>query len=1012
MTRGLPSIERDPGVAEPRGDQRERPGELSVEEWAEIRTAFERMQAAPPEERPAILGRVAPRLRNEVAELVASSERMGPFLERPRFSIVSDRPLSGDCRPGQRLGAFELRSVLGRGGMSTVYRATRVDGVFDQEVAVKVLRSDLLGAEDRQRFDRERAILARLDHPGIARLLDGGETPEGRPYLVLELIRGEPLDVVCRRLRLDVRDRIRLLLEVCDAIQYAHRNLVVHRDLKPGNILVDRGRARVLDFGIARLIGPDTGSSTATGRAPMTVRYASPEQVAGIPVTTLSDVYSLGVLAHELLLGSSPYSGTDTLALLREIEEGIRIRPVRSAFVAPEELAALRVEREELRRLAEGDLGAVLGRALERSPDRRYASAEHFAADLRAFLSSRPVSARRPTIPYLLRRACSRHRGIVATASASALALAATLGLLVDQHRGALRARERAERTLSVLVDQLALSDPEAGIGRHLRARQLLDHASAGVSRLPSSLAGGVEPRVRAALGRIYGNLGLYDEGEREVRRALDQSLEPDEEIELRLTLARILEARGRTSPAQLENERAMALLAEIDSRFRPGLLSSERDARWADAHLIQAGILRSAGRPREAMTAASAASRIIDRLGDGRRAAAAGVLRAELHRTLGEPSHADRVARHALQRAREALDPADLAITELELARARALGDAGRRAEALELVRRAASELAAAYGASHPAVARALQVDGEVRIGGPDALPVLDRAAEIQRTSFGDVHPGLAETHRLRSRALLFLRRLDEAETARRDAASALGSIGNHPLRAELALMEGEILQARDRGRDPGDRPHARAAEEAYRRAIDLYAEVNPDHERVGRTAAYLAFHRALAGDVDSARRWYRRSRELLEARLGPSHPALGWAHASFAFGAIGRAETGGASSFYLEAEAAARAGLPIVEAASLRGHRPSAELSATLHLVLGFVFAERGHLAEAREELSAAREWISSAGLGEESLARFFEVRLAHRLDLEGLASQERPEAEPPRPRDPASASSSRRR
>ncbi|MEM8934466.1 MAG: serine/threonine-protein kinase [Acidobacteriota bacterium] len=296
-----------------------------------------------------------------------------------------------------RIGRYRLTQRLGEGGTGTVYRAEPVAG--GDPVAIKILRHGPWSPQAGRRFAAERHMLARLDHPFVARLLDGGTTPNGSPYLVMELVDGEPIDVYCARHQLTIEQRIRLFMPVCAAVHEAHRNLIVHRDLKPSNILVTHGGVpKLLDFGIAKLLEPGAESMTGS-QIPMTPRYASPEQLAGGPVTTVSDVYSLGLLLHELLTGRRLFEEADTPAAV--LEHRVReVRPDRPSLVAP----------PELQRRLRGDLDRIVGMALAEEPERRYASAAQLAEDLERHLERRPVRAQPDTLLYRLSRFVRRHQ--------------------------------------------------------------------------------------------------------------------------------------------------------------------------------------------------------------------------------------------------------------------------------------------------------------------------------------------------------------------------------------------------------------------------------------------------------------------------------------------------------------------------------------------------------------------------------------------------------------------------
>jgi serine/threonine protein kinase len=286
---------------------------MNPERWQEIRAVLDKAIALSESERSAFLEATCsadPELRAEVESLLRSHEDAGSvFLKTPAANLgaIASNAQPIGSRAGRRIGVYQLVDQIGQGGMGEVYRAVRADGQYDKEVAIKFVRVGLDTAFVLERFRNERQVLASLDHPNIARLLDGGTTDEGVPYLVMELIEGTPIDQYCDVQRLAIPERLKLFLQVCSAVQYAHQRLVIHRDIKPGNILVTKdGVPKLLDFGIAKILDPSASPQT-TGANPMTPEYASPEQVRGEPITTATDVYSLGVVLYQLMTGHSPY---------------------------------------------------------------------------------------------------------------------------------------------------------------------------------------------------------------------------------------------------------------------------------------------------------------------------------------------------------------------------------------------------------------------------------------------------------------------------------------------------------------------------------------------------------------------------------------------------------------------------------------------------------------------------------------------------------------------------------
>jgi serine/threonine-protein kinase len=491
-------------------------GREDAERWAEVDRLFAAALERPAAERDRFLEIACPaELRPAVSRLLAADAASGGFLERPVARLLGETASEAPA-PGRRLGPYRLLREIGTGGMGTVYLAVRDDAQYERQVAVKVLRAGLADPAARHRFLAERQILARLEHPAIARLYDGGTTADGRPYLVMEWIDGLPLTGYCDQNRLSIEARLSLFLQVAAAVQHAHQNLLVHRDLKPGNILVTaEGEPRLIDFGIAKQLAPEGGDGnlTRTGLRLLTPSYASPEQVRGEAITTASDVYSLGVLLYELLAGRSPYRVEP--GLLHEVERAIceeePERPSQALLRSPaagptaEAIAAARGMRPAaLRRRLAGDLDNVVLMALRKEPGRRYGSAAQLAADLERHLGDLPVLARPDTLAYRGRKFVQRHRAAVAAAGLSLLVLAGFVVSLAAQGRRLARERDKARYALSFLVDVFEDADPHKTAGAALTAREIL---ARGAARAAGELSR--PPEVQAAALDAIGQLGL-----------------------------------------------------------------------------------------------------------------------------------------------------------------------------------------------------------------------------------------------------------------------------------------------------------------------------------------------------------------------------------------------------------------------------------------------------------------------------------------------------------------------
>ncbi len=421
------------------------------ERWRQVRELLEAALVEDVERREELVReRAGPdaSLAKEVLRLLARDGELGAYLEPSETFVEAAREL----RPqdvaliGSRIGPWRIERKLGSGGMGTVFLARRAEGDFDQRGAVKLLRGGLDSPQVLQRFRRERRLLAQIEHPNVARLLDGGVTENGTPYIVMEYVDGLPIDAYCDANKLSINDRLRLFAKVCGAVQHAHQHLVVHRDLKPGNVFVNAaGDPKLLDFGLAKVLSDDDDLLvTQTGAHALTPAYASPEQIRGESVTTASDVYSLGVVLYELLTGRLPYKvdTTSISELARRICEQAPPPPSEAVETSDPARSGARVPQLARRRLR-GDLDTIVLKALHKDPKRRYASAGHLAEDIARHLSGWPVLAQSDSLAYRARKFVGRHR---ASVLASALAIAALVGGLVVSSRLWLVAHERAEQ--------------------------------------------------------------------------------------------------------------------------------------------------------------------------------------------------------------------------------------------------------------------------------------------------------------------------------------------------------------------------------------------------------------------------------------------------------------------------------------------------------------------------------------------------------------------------------------
>jgi eukaryotic-like serine/threonine-protein kinase len=521
-----------------------------------VKELLERAMNLAPEERAAFIKQACadqPDLQKEVDSLLAFEDQTAPWAERPLIGRAA-----GDLKPGERVGAYRILEQIGSGGMGSVYRAVRVEN-FRLEVALKLVHHQL--SDDlARRFEEERQTLAELDHPHIAHILDGGTAADGRPFFVMELIEGKTIDRYCDEHHARTTDRLRLLLDLCSALEKAHQSLIVHRDLKPSNILVtDSGAVKLVDFGIAKRLDRDDRALTAL--RPMTFRYASPEQLLGKKITTSSDVYSLGVVLYELLAGCHPFAATETDAQM--IEAISKQAPRLLSRAAPAEVAGDLV----------GDLDAIAAKALEKEIDRRYGSIKAMADDLRSHLSGLPISARPISRIEKAWRFVKRHR--LAVASLGAVFL---LSVIYGVTAGILRREAETARSLA----EVARADAEEGQRQKQKALDLLKGVLRGAG--PDSSRGA----SRSAFD-------LVREAESDLEREEDTT-----QAELLATIGQVYFSWGRIEEAGSAWSRAEKLLRTAYPQGHPTLAKAINNS--AAAFFAAEDYARAAALYREAL--------------------------------------------------------------------------------------------------------------------------------------------------------------------------------------------------------------------------------------------------------------------------------------------------------------------------------------------------------------------------------------------------------------------------
>ena len=555
-------------------------------DWQKIEETFHSALERSPESRVGFLTEagLSPEERREVDALLRHDAQAADPLAGALAGLLEDSPqLAPDATDelveGQLLGPYRLLGVLGRGGLGTVYAAERADGQFERRVAVKVVRRGLASPRQLADLRRERQILARFEHPNIARLYDGGEDPQGRPFLAMELVEGQPVDRFCDDHSLGLEPRLRLFLDVCAAVAHAHRNLVIHRDLKPANVLVTAaGELKLLDFGIALPVVPEERGES--GPQAFTPDYASPEQAAGRALTTATDVYSLGALLYRLLAGRAPFRFRAE-ASVSEIEAELLAGPREP----PSEANARDPLWDALRDNLRPDLDAIVGRAMAPWPEERYASVEQLAEDVGRHLDGLPVTAVGDAWAYRASKFLRRHRLAVGVAALGLSGLAGALAVttwalleadgartVAEAHLAELESEQRRAGTMiETFVDTFRLADPGEARGETISARELVDRSVAALQDAETASDPELSTRLAATFGEIYLNLGSPEQA----AELFDRALEHPE---------------SSTAASNLFHWRTRALLAEAQIDQGQALDATETLRRAIREHRTQFG--------------------------------------------------------------------------------------------------------------------------------------------------------------------------------------------------------------------------------------------------------------------------------------------------------------------------------------------------------------------------------------------------------------------------------------
>lgn len=856
-------------------------GRMSPDRWAAVQERFLDAVDLPEQERTAWLARLEaedPELAAEVGSLLRA-EAQGPLGR------------SKDEAPdlvAEYVGPYRLIRRLGEGGMGIVFLAEREQAGFRQRVALKLLRSGFLDPRLADQVEHERRVLARLEHPNIARLIDGGATPTGQPFLAMEYIEGDTLLDYVTRNALSLTERIKLFTAVADAVHYAHQQLVVHRDLKPRNVMVDAaGRPRLLDFGISKLLDPDSTSAQATRSSPwLTPSYASPEQIRGEAVSTLSDVYALGLILYELLVGVRPYQveGRTPAEMQRIICETEPPRP------------SERARDPRWARVLRGDLDTIVLKALAKEPARRYASAEQLAEDLRRYSTGRPVKARPDSWRYRSGKFIRRHKTSVALVGVALVLLISAVIGVSRQAAIARRERDRAEAALAqskqvtdYVVSLFQVTDPGQV---HMSADVAQGMLRQGVARA-EALSG--QPLLKAsmldAFGMVFAGRDQFDQAQELVDRAarIRDSLLPADHPDVAASLAhqgRIFRGKSRYNEALQRYQQALAIRLRVLGPAHPEVAASYRDLGFLMPYL----------------------SRVDD---------------------------AVRYYDQALAISRRALGEENPTTAQDMVSLGVALRRAGRLAEGRALLEQAVGLLERVLGPEHPETARfrfymadALRDEGRFA----EAERQYRRGIEARRRAVGTADLGMI--HGLDNLADMLgrLGRTAEAEALVRESIAIgrtrLGERSNYYASSldQLAM----VLTRQQR--------HAEALA-LERRALEIWREVfGPVHAAVASGVGNYSYLLERAGRLASAE---AASREQLAMRLQlypPVHPLVGLARLRLAavLNSEGRVR---------EAEGEARAGLRLLEALQPPSH-PDRILGDSL---LAVIYAKLGRADEA---------------------------------------------------------------
>jgi eukaryotic-like serine/threonine-protein kinase len=918
--------------------------------WQRIEELFYAALDISPEGRPDFLRQACgsnPELLQEVQSLIDSSGKtVGGFVRQAVLQVAREQTTALDLS-GKRVGAYQLVRVIGEGGMGTVYLATRADETYHQQVAIKLMHPGFGPSHGMLlRFSAERQILANLNHPNIARLLDGGMTGDGVPYLVMEYVEGVPIDAYCRQNQLSIADRLRLFRMVCSAVEYAHKNLVIHRDIKPANILVTaEGVPKLLDFGIAKLLDSRLEDLNVTKNSEhfLTPEHASPEQIRGEPVTTTTDVYALGVLLYELLSDRRPFqiAAKSPLEIAQIICEQTPEPPSRAVASSGGWKNA-----PETSRKLKGDLDHIVLKAMHKEPSRRYSSAASLSRDVEAYLTGYSVQARTDSWFYRTGKFTRRHKVAVPMAALAVLALVGfSIGMGVlerrAEHQRAIAERQRlaSQKEADFLASIFVAATPRGGLGRKISARDLLDESA---QQIDSALSATPEAQASALynLGMAYRHLGLMDEAGPLLLRSyeLRQQLFGQQNIDV-----------AKSAAALAENYRLSGQYSKAEPLFRHALQVAQ-NAPGANSTVI-ADILHKFGfclfMDSQDAEAESLFKQSLALLPDPEGSDAA-FIRSGLALVLdreGDYVDAWQLGSRALATL-ERLNSPDVASAQNN--RNEFLRDMGNIRQA-EIDQRQTVELWRRVAGGHVDIAWALGNLGTIFLlegQTSKAEPLMREALNIRQKILGPRSPLIAISLDDWGRVLQAKADYQGAETSFRQSLDILdNTAGSKNWMVEQVLSDFSKLQL-----DRADYPSAESyADRALEMSRKLGREESP---QVTDSLSEIALARELRGDAASAEPMLRSALEIRRRLLPPRYPAIVAAETR-----LGEA---------LTAEGKAAIAEPILRDAVDSAHRgPFALLDWQVdeaESALGVCLAKLGEKKEAAKLLSGSRSALAS--------------------------------------------------